>query len=366
MEAIQHIHLSRKQARVELPSEDIEIIRQRPPTFSIDLPAFDWVTNVRIPLPLPQVASDWGVAQLFLSLTPDHICSILKLMLVERSILVVGQSSELVTSSILALMQLLRPFSWASNCLPLLPFAMLDFVSSPVPFVAGMICNSIKFLEIIDRDEVKDAVKEGLSVLNLTQGKLLVTKEKGIKKIVEQSPAPVQQLSAFKERLEMLRDEGDSFLASFGGFLKKGLTREAVSSSDIKLCSTHHLYAFTFISLTPTIQLVTLNAIRNCIKDYVTGFTGSISSSNEGWRQYGKYEQNGQFAFYPSLFIAPLTQQLHLQEMMCHSQLFIEYVDKKERASASKETSSDVARFIADFVYFHWRRRKRIVSTVTS
>jgi hypothetical protein len=364
LEAIKHIHLSRKQARVELPSDDIEIIRQRPPTFSIDLPAFDWVTNVRIPLPLPQVASDWGVAQLFLSLTPDYICSILKLMLVERSILVVGQSSELVTSSVLALMQLLRPFSWASNCLPLLPFAMLDFVSSPVPFVAGMICNGIKFSEITDRDEVKEAVKEGLSVANLTQGKLLVTKEKGIKKIVEQSPAPVQQLSAFKQRLERLRDEGGSSLASFGGFLKKGLTREEVSSSDIKLCSTHHLYAFMFIILTPIVQLVTLNAIRNCIKDYVKGFTGSISSSNDGWRQYGKYEQNGQFAFYPSLFIAPLTQQLRLQEMMCHSQLFIEYVDKIE--NASKETGSDVARFIADFVYFHWRRRKRIVSTVIS
>lgn len=230
MEAIRHIHLSRKQARVELPSDDIEIIRQRPPTFSIDLPAFDWVTNVRIPLPLPQVAKDWGVAQLFLSLTPDHICSILKLMLIERSILVVGQSSELITSSILALMQLLRPFNWASNCLPLLPLAMLDFVSSPVPFVAGMIiCNGIKFSEIIDRDEVTDAVKEGLSVVDFTQGKLLVTKEKGIKKIVEQSPAPVQQLSAFKERLEMLRDEGGSSLASFGAFLKTGLTREEVS-----------------------------------------------------------------------------------------------------------------------------------------
>lgn len=230
LETIRHIHLSKKQDRVELPSEDIEIIRQSPPTFSIDLPAFDWVTNVRIPLPLPQVANDWGVAQLFLSLTPDYICSIVKLMLVERSILVVGQSSELVTSSVLALMQLLRPFSWASNCLPLLPFAMLDFVSSPVPFVAGMVCNGIKFSEIIDRDEVKDAMKEGLSVVELTQGKLLVTTEKGVRKIVEQSPAPVQRLSAFKERLERLRDDGDSSLASFGVFLKKGLTREEVSS----------------------------------------------------------------------------------------------------------------------------------------
>ena len=113
--------------------------------------------------------------------------------------------------------------------------------------------------------------------------------------------------------------------------------------------------------LAPIVQLVTLNAIRKGIKVYMKGFTGAISSSNDGWRQYGQY-QGGQFAFYPSLFIDPLSQQLQLQEMVCHSQLFIEFVDNKERASKeiAELSRSGVAQFIADFVYFHWRRRKRI------
>ena len=335
LQGISRIDLSKKQSRVRLPSEIA--IRQQMPTFKIDLPSFDLVDT--IPLPLPHVADDWGVAQLFRFLKPEYICSILKLLLVERSLLVVGHSSEIVTSCICALLQLVKPFQWASNWLPLLPLDMIDFVSSPVPFVAGMVCNNGKFAEIIRMNEVKDAMTEGLSVVNLNQGKLLMTKEKGIKTIVEQSPAPIQQLSSFKDRLEVLRDSGDSSLASFSTFLKNGLSREA---------------------------LVTLDAIRNGIKAYVKGFAGDIALSNDGWRQYGKYNENEQFDFYPSLFINPIGEQLKLQEMLCHSQLFVEYVNRKERDS--KETAelskSDVGRFIATFVYFHWRRRKRIESKV--
>ncbi|KAL7435653.1 hypothetical protein ACHAXM_004867 [Skeletonema potamos] len=334
LQGISRIHLSKKQARARLHSE--LSMHQQPPTFNIDLPAFDWVDKVTIPLPLPHVANDWGVAQLFLFLNPEHICSILKLLLVERSVLVVGESSELVTSCICALIQLMKPFQWASNWLPLLPVNMIDFVSSPVPFVAGMVCNNTKYEQIIQGDEVKDAMKEGLSVVNLNQGKLLVTREKGIKTIIEQSPAPIQQLSSFKDRLRVLKDEVDSSLVSFNLFLMNGMKRE---------------------------ELVTLNAIRNRINAYVKGIAGTITSSNDGWRQYGEYK-DGQFDFYPSLFINPMREQLQLQEMLCHSQLFIEYVNNEERKSKeiAKLSRSDDGKFIAEFVYFHWLRRKRNAS----
>jgi hypothetical protein len=165
---------------------------------------------------------------------------------VERSVFVVGQSSEVVTSCICALLQLqlikIKPFQWASNWLPLLPLDMIDFASSPVPFVAGMVCNNGKFAEIIRMNEVEDAMKEGLSVMNLNQGKLIMTKEKGIETIVEQSPAPIQQLSSFKDRLEVLRDIGDSSLTSFSTFLKNGLSREALVKLDaIEVASKHTL-----------------------------------------------------------------------------------------------------------------------------
>eukprot|EP00984_Skeletonema_dohrnii_P024218 scaffold13327_cov93-Skeletonema_dohrnii-CCMP3373.AAC.1 len=109
LQGISRIDLSKKQARVRLSSEIS--IRQQIPTFKIDLPAFDLVDT--IPLPLPHVADDWGVAQLFRFLKPEYICSILKLLLVERSLLVVGHSSEVVTSCICALLQLVKPFQWA-------------------------------------------------------------------------------------------------------------------------------------------------------------------------------------------------------------------------------------------------------------
>jgi hypothetical protein len=90
--------------------------------------------------------------------------------------------------------------------------------------------------------------------------------------------------------------------------------------------------------------------------------------SNDGWRQYGKYNKNEQFDFYPSLFINAIGEQLKLQEMLCYSQLFVEYVNRKERDSMEtaelSKSDVDVGRFIATFVYFHWRRRKRIKSKV--
>ena len=78
LQGISRIDLSKKQSRVRLPSEIA--IRQQMPTFKIELPSFDLVDT--IPLPLPHVADDWGVAQLFRFLKPEYICSILKLLLV--------------------------------------------------------------------------------------------------------------------------------------------------------------------------------------------------------------------------------------------------------------------------------------------
>jgi hypothetical protein len=59
-----------------------------------------------------------------------------------------------------------------------------------------------------------------------------------------------------------------------------------------------------------------------------------------------------------------MREQLQLQEMLCHSQLFIEYVNNEERKSKeiAKLSRSDDGKFIAEFVYFHWLRRKRNAS----
>ena len=62
-------------------------------------------------------------------------------MLLERSILVLGENLEEVSPYACGLLELLEPFDWSSIFLPVLPLKMLDFVTSPVPFVAGMAVN---------------------------------------------------------------------------------------------------------------------------------------------------------------------------------------------------------------------------------
>ena len=183
--------LSFSQARVQLPSSDLDILTYTPPTFEIDVPASGSVGKLSIDLPLPLVAETWGVATLFHHLHISDILCILNLLLIERSVLVIGEKSEDVTACTCALLALLRPFKWASNFMPSLPGEMLDFVNSPVPFIIGMQCQLRRHCDDIVRDRrVKEARKDGLSVINLETGCVHFTTEAGLKAMVDKCPAP--------------------------------------------------------------------------------------------------------------------------------------------------------------------------------
>lgn len=137
------------------------------------------------------------------------------------------------------------------------------------------------------------------------------------------------KLSHYKSRLEYYWSKGSS-LASFSSFLNQGLSSE---------------------------EVVTLNALKSLIRGHIQSFVGDIS---ERWRYYGNCS-DGVFDFYPSLYIQPLRQQLQLIEMMSHSQLFIEFVDKQQSDSETtkKALKGDAGIFIAAWIYIHRRRRKR-------
>ena len=76
--------------------------------------------------------------------------------------------------------------------MPLLPREMLDFVSSPVPFIAGTIVENSKRVQDIVRDtSVREAMSNGLSIVNLVTGKLIVTREKGTSEMLRRSFIPM-------------------------------------------------------------------------------------------------------------------------------------------------------------------------------
>merc|ERR1712151_1305287 len=127
--------------------------------------------KISLPLPLPDVSSEWGVATLLLRFKATAVLLVLNLLLLESSVLVVGTSSEQVTSCALALLDLLKPYEWSSAFIPSIPIDYLDFVSSPVPLIAGIVAeNKSRLKDILFDDRVKDALNNGTSILNLDTG----------------------------------------------------------------------------------------------------------------------------------------------------------------------------------------------------
>ena len=147
------------------------------------------------------------------------------------------------------------------------------------------------------------------------------------------------ELSFYTKRLSSMRKTSKS-LESFPAFINQGLSRK---------------------------ELVTLTATRRLIKSFVKNFAGEIASRPDGWQNYGEYakeDKGGSFDFYPSMFIEPLRQQLEsqlqLQDMMAHSQLFVEFVDQRRRSFVNQRelAKGDVGQFIAYWIYHHWELRK--------
>ena len=183
--------LDPSQKRVSYPRSELAHIQTPHRRFVMDLSlrGFDAIS---LPLPLPLISSEWGVSRLLLGIKDSGVMILLKLLLLERSVLVVGLRTEEVTSCTTALLELLNPYKWASAFMPLLPREMLDFVSSPVPFIAGTIVENSKRVQDIVRDtSVREAMSNGLSIVNLVTGKLIVTREKGTSEMLRRSFIPM-------------------------------------------------------------------------------------------------------------------------------------------------------------------------------
>merc|ERR1712172_474871 len=86
--------------------------------------------DIQVNLPLPQIVSEWGVARLILRIKLPSITILLKLLLLERSVLVLGNSCEEVSSCAFALLELLKPFKWPSIFIPSLSEEMMGFTSA--------------------------------------------------------------------------------------------------------------------------------------------------------------------------------------------------------------------------------------------
>ncbi|KAE9248175.1 hypothetical protein PR003_g3557 [Phytophthora rubi] len=90
----------------------------------------------------PKRHSDrWSVGVVLRFLMPDKVVEIMAYLLLEKQVVIMGDSPAKVSAVCTALLLLLAPFQWQSTYIPLLPSGLLDFLHSPVPFLAG--CHSL-------------------------------------------------------------------------------------------------------------------------------------------------------------------------------------------------------------------------------
>lgn len=298
-------------------------------------------TNVK--LPLPNVTLEWGLAILLLNIKISALLVVLKLLLLERSVLVIGRNFEEVTIVASTLRDLLDPFHWASAFMPLLPVDMIDFVSAPVPFIAGVVVKDDKNLHDFERDvRVKDALSSGLSIVNLWRKKVRVTSEPEIAELVGNTGGANPKLLSYQQRLEELAAHECSAFRSFRRFFSHGLSFR---------------------------ERLTLHSMRNHIKKELLSLTSISTETPEDWSPYGDHDETGNFfdfssaKFVEAVMFKMLSQFKYL-EIMSQTQLFVGFVESKRRQSLefARHLRGAEANFIALWLNFRWKRyaeRKR-------
>ena len=168
------LSLSPRQAQIAYPVDETQHINRKLTKFEAQ-PLLDDFPKISLPLPLPGMTGEWGVATLFLRFHGRSLLLILNLLLLENSVLMVGTKHEEVSCCTLALLDLLAPFEWASAFINSIPIDYLEFINSPVPFIGGLVPENKKSLRRILKGKlVKDAIANGLIVLNLDSGEVFV------------------------------------------------------------------------------------------------------------------------------------------------------------------------------------------------
>ena len=80
----------------------------------------------------------------------DNLLNLIAMTLCERSIILVSDRLDQLTSSILSLVELLNPMTWQFILAPILPETLLDRLDAPVPFIAGITTESFQKLNKMD------------------------------------------------------------------------------------------------------------------------------------------------------------------------------------------------------------------------
>jgi len=208
------------------------------------------------------------------------------------------------------------------------------FVNSVVT-VAGIVAEDCLILDQILNDyRVKDAMSDGMNILNLDTGKLLKTKS--IVEIIMSSTLTLmilQPIKSYQERLRKLSQEETSALLHFSKFVEKG-------------CSVK--------------ESITIQSLKRTIRYHFNSIVRLSYNDNEQKLYHDFDGETHQSTFNPSKLDIYFKYQYRFLSKMANTQMFTEFLRMKKNSSMIVNSDSPSALFIAEWLFFRWKYMKKV------
>lgn len=339
LEEISEMVLSPEEAKISYPQSELEHTLMKKQTYETSSIILD---TMQLPLPLPQIGGEYGVAKLIMKIGLSDLLFLLEMLLLERSVLVTGECSGEVTSITFTLLALLKPYQWQSSFMPTLTEDMMDFISSPVPFIGGMIARNSKDLEKLIMDSrVQEAMDFGLTVINLSSNKVYWTKEKEVRLSLFRHCKSARncwfldKIDNYQQRMEQLAKNEASSLHSFEEFFQKGLSAK---------------------------ESVVVNSINLSIQDYLANFSGTLAKTEYGFKMYGAKDRiTGERYFSASRFSKPANHLMEYQKHFSQTQILACFYEHQKNSYHDNfnEQNRHYGVLIANWIYFKWTLYKQ-------
>merc|ERR1711862_814878 len=223
------------------------------------------------------------------------------------------------------------------------PVDILDFICSPCPFIVGVMCRDDESLQEIASDPlIKQQMNTGLTVINVTTGLIRWTNDKHLKekKLLKGSKILSYcfggggvEMDQYDKRMKHFFKNSESSLHSFQKFFTDGPS---------------------------TREIITLISIKELIKNNHCKLCGLLAHYGGGWKLYAaRHANSAEIDFSPKSMHIPIKRLLEYQTLFSNTQLMDSYFHARRLQHIGRNDNQFSRLFIADWVYFHWRKYKQ-------
>ncbi|RYG98409.1 hypothetical protein EON65_51470, partial [archaeon] len=299
----------------------------------------------------------WAVAVLTYFIPTDVIVHIHLMLLLEKSLIILGSDAALVSILCTGFLHLLAPYKWTGIFVPLLPPLAQEVLEAPVPFIVGMYTPELFSREATQRPKALTAQH--------TANILYVDDFVRYGKLYKPMPTDLQEFRTSITEVEHLMEQEEFLDAPSLRHFEPCVDRQVNLMVDIlckdlaqKLSYQHkrfmhrmgQIYSkYTLHSLQHTTstshinQLVQdllfdnddqlyrpISKILQFTRDFNTEYTAGLLGSSHAWQHVGSLNaSSGYLEIEVERVMQPMRMKMHFQEQFLCTQMFTTFADIK-------------------------------------